>query len=456
MKQKIILTALPNGIAKKLGTNTVNASVALSLQVEDVNTTLQNVPDMLNWAEKVKTGKFIVYINGTAVQAKVVSKEVDVQLWKNLFAPTVIVRSFVQEDLSDRPILSYPVKHIISFVKDAITTMGNQFADDLPDSNYYTDSGSFKSISDYTVAPYPKRGREKITLDSLVTKIPTDRRINELLKKNKAIPFNPSASPTFDFAQLKNFHGLYNKKEVKNYVPVQKPDFEFHDILSVIAAYPQLLRKLGLVFDLEFALPAFMLKNSEPTIRIAFSEINFTTATTVSCPATAYAKTTNGFYIKAADNSLIDKGHLKLNTDAFTVFQVDTDGAGLKLCGMIDNLQLKKAKHIFYAVDNLIPNENLVPLFNNEAPSKEGLPVNRTTGIAIAKNGMAAGIQQKFVRMNTLRPALVAAGIAPAGLTGNNASFILPNEILFADDLTLGYRMDVQPEDMGGKWFSLH
>jgi len=456
MKQKIILTALPNGIAKKLGTNTVNASVALSLQVEDVNTTLQNVPDMLNWAEKVKTGKFIVYINGTAVQAKVVSKEVDVQLWKNLFAPTVIVRSFVQEDLSDRPILSYPVKHIISFVKDAITTMGNQFADDLPDSNYYTDSGSFKSISDYTVAPYPKRGREKITLDSLVTKIPTDRRINELLKKNKAIPFNPSASPTFDFAQLKNFHGLYNKKEVKNYVPVQKPDFEFHDILSVIAAYPQLLRKLGLVFDLEFALPAFMLKNIEPTIRIAFSEINFTTATTVSCPATAYTKTNNGFYIKAADNSLIDKGYLKLNTDAFTVFQVDTDGAGLKLCGMIDNLQLKKAKHIFYAVDNLIPNENLVPLFNNEAPSKEGLPVNRTTGIAIAKNGMAAGIQQKFVRMNTLRPALVAAGIAPAGLTGNNASFILPNEILFADDLTLGYRMDVQPEDMGGKWFSLH
>ena len=171
MKQKIILTALPNGIAKKLGTNTVNASVALSLQVEDVNTTLQNVPDMLNWAEKVKTGKFIVYVNGNAVQAKVVSKEVDVQLWKNLFAPTVKVRSFVQEDLSDRPILSYPVKHIISFVKDAITTMGNQFADDLPDSNYYTDSGSFKSISDYNVAPYPKRGREKITLDSIVSSI---------------------------------------------------------------------------------------------------------------------------------------------------------------------------------------------------------------------------------------------------------------------------------------------
>ncbi len=85
------------------------------------------------------------------------------------------------------------------------------------------------------------------------------------------------------------------------------------------------------------------------------------------------------------------------------------------------------------------------PFLNNELPSKEGLPSKRTTGIAIAKNGMAAKIQQKFVKMNTLKPAHVAAGMAPAGLTGNNATFILPNEILYADDLNLGYRMDMQP-----------
>ncbi len=454
MKQKIILTALPNGIVKKAGTNTVNASVAISLQVEDVNTTLQNVPDMLNWAERIKQGKFIVYLNGNPVQAKVVSKDVDVALWKNLFAPTVKVRSFVQEDLSDRPILSYPVKHIVSFVKDVVAQMGKDFANDLPDSNYYTDSQTFKAISDYTIAPYPKRGREKISFGQIVSKIPTDRRINELLKKDKAIPFNASASPTFDFAQLKNFHGLYSKTEVKNYVPVPKPDFEFHDILSIIASYPQLLRKLGLVFDLEFTFPQLMINNPDPTIRIAFTGINFTTATTVSCPPTVFTKTNNGFYMKPASGSLIDRGHLKLNTNDFTVFQVDTDGAGLKLCGMIDNLQLRKAKHIFYAVDSYIPAEQLIPAFNNDAPSREGLPVNRTTGIAVAKNGMASAVQQKFTRMNALKPALIAAGVAPAGLTGNNATFILPNEKLFADDLNLGYRMDVQPE--GGKWFSLH
>ena len=60
-----------------------------------------------------------------------------------------------------------------------------------------------------------------------------------MLRKNKAIPFSQSPNPIFDFAQLKNFHGLYDKTEVQNFNPIPKPDFEFHDILSIIASYPQ-------------------------------------------------------------------------------------------------------------------------------------------------------------------------------------------------------------------------
>lgn len=456
MNQKIIITALPNGIAIKNGVSLAKVSAALSLQVENADTTLQNVPDMLNWAERVKTGKFKVYLNGQPIEAKVVSNAVDIQLWKNLFAPTVKVKSFVQEDLSNLPIVSYPVKHIVGFIKDVVAKMGNDFANDLPDSNYYTDNSVFKSISDYTVGEFPKRRREKISRDSIVTKMQYSDRIKSMLRQTKAIPFSPAANPTMDFAQLKNFHGLYDREYVASFVPPPKPDFEFHDILSIIAAYPQLLRKLGLVFDLEFAFPVNMIVPADPTIRIAIAGINFSTATAITCPPTAFTKTNNGFYTKPAPGSLIDRGHLKINTDAFTVFQVDTDGAGLKLCQMVDSLQLNKANNFYHAADNYIPSEQLIPLFNNAAPKKEGLPANRTTGIAVAKNGMADILKQKFVKMNGLKPALMAAGIAPAGLSGNNASFILPNEILYSDDLNLGYRMDVQPEDKGGKWFSLH
>jgi|CXWL01.1.fsa_nt_gi hypothetical protein len=458
MKQKIVVTALPNGLVTKSGVNLWKVSAAFGLQVEDADTTLQNVKDMLGWADLVKNGKFIVQLNGNPVEAKVVSKPVDTALWKNLFSPTVKVKSFVQEDLAGIPIASYPVKHILSYIKEVAEQTGKIFSNDLPNSDHYTGNPALTAISDYSIAPFPKKGREKITLDSLVTDKQTGKRLKGILNKNKSIPFSETAQPTMDFAQLKNFHGLYDAKEVKTFVQVAKPDFEFHDILSVLSNYPQLQKKLGLVVDLEFAAPTNQLVNlnTQPTIRIIPGNINFTTATTFVCPATAFAKTASGFYAKPSADSFIEKGHLKINTSAFTVFQVDTDGAALKLCQQMDALLLKKAKHIFYAAEGNMPNEAAIPFYNNEAPRKEGLPSHRTAGIAVAKNGMAENLNKKFQRMNNLKSLLVSGAAAPAGVAGTNASWVLTNEILFADDINLGYRMDVQPEDKPGKWFSLH
>lgn len=455
MKQKIIITALPNGPAK--GNNSWKVSAAIALQVEDANTTLQQVPDMQQWAQLVKTAQFIVQVNGNPVAAKLVSKPADADLWKKLFTPAVKVKSFVQEDLSALPIASYPVKHVLSYIKGVVEQTGKNFAVDLPGSPYYTENPILTAVSDYSISEFPKRGREKITLDKLVTKKRTGERLKSILNKNKSIPFGETADPVMDFAQLKNFHGLYDVKEVKKFIQAAPPDFEFHDILSVLSNYPQLQRKLGLVVDLEFTLPAVTAPVKSPqTIRIIPSGIHFTTATQFICPATAFTKTATGFYAQAGGNSQIDKGHLKINTNAFTVFQVDTDGAALKLCQQVDALQLKKAKHIFYAAEARMPNEAAIPFFNNEAPRKEGLPSHRTAGIAVARNGMAENLSKKFLRMNQLKGLLTSGTAAPAGVTGTQASWVLTPEVLYADDINLGYRMDVQPEDKPGKWFSLH
>lgn len=446
---------MPNGI--KTGSSLWKASAAISLQVEDADTTLQNVQDMLNWANLVKNAKFIVQINGTTVDAKVVSKPVDTELWKNLFYPSVKVKSFVQEDLSGTPIASYPVKHVLGFIKDVAEQTGKNFSNDLPNSNYYTSHQSLTEISDYSVLRFPKKGREKITLSSLLINKQAGKRFKGILNQNKYIPFSTKPDPMMDFVQLKNFHGLYDSKEVKKFIQVEKPDFEFHNILSVLSGYPQLQRKLGLVVDLEFAFPsAITLMPAQPNIRIIPSGINFSTATTFVCPATAYAKTGNGFYAKPAAGSVIDKGHLKINSDAFTVFEVDTDGGALKICQQMDALQLKRAKHFFYAANAGMPNEEAIPFYNNELPRKEGLPSHRSAGIAVARNGMAENLAKKFQRMNNLKSLLVTGTATSAGATGSNANWVLANEILLADDINLGYRMDVQPEDKPGKWFSLH
>lgn len=107
-------------------------------------------------------------------------------------------------------------------------------------------------------------------------------------------------------------------------------------------------------------------------------------------------------------------------------------------------------------MDNLVQKEENIPFFNNEAPRKEGTPSHRTAGIAVAKNGRAELLHKKFNRMNNLKTLLMTPGATPEGTSGVKATWILPNEILYADDINLGYRMDIEPGDKPGKWFSLH
>lgn len=457
MKQKIIVTALPNGVTKTRMAS-LKLSASISLQVEEINTTLNNVKDMLNWTDLVKSAKFSVEYNGKLIPAEITGTAIDVSLWHNLFTPTVKVSAFKQEELHNMPIASYPVKHVLDFLKMVTEQTGKIFSNELPDSTNYTENPVMTAISDYGVGPFPQRGRERLSLDKLVIEKKPFGRLAPILNKNKFIPFSATASPTLDFAQLKNFHGLYNKKGVKNYVPIEKPDFEFHAILSVLASHPHLQRKLGLVIDLEFAAPPdtilpAAIKNS---IRVIPSGIAFSDPTTIVCPATEFIKTSSGFFAKPEAGSMIDKGHIRINTEAFTVFQLDTDGAALKLCQQVDALQLKKAKHIFYAAENYMPNAATIPLFANEAPRKEGLPSHRSAGIGIARNGMAEKLNKKFNRMNDLKTSMATGKPAPAGVVSGTASYLLPDELLSADDINLGYRFDIQPDDQGGKWFSLH
>ncbi|MEN9547979.1 MAG: hypothetical protein RIR12_570 [Bacteroidota bacterium] len=464
MKQKIIITALPNGVAMGIagrGAKILKASAAISLQVEETdksNTRLSDVKDMLAFAELIKNAKFNVEINGAVVNAKVTSTAIDTKLWKDLFSPNVQVKAFVQEPLHLMPIVSYPVKHIVDFIKGVVEQTGKKYTTALPETPFYTENPIFKSVADYVaIDQIPGKGRKEVTLDDMVASTNRAGRFKEELQKNKFIAFNQQIDPPKDFGQLKNFHGIYNKKN-KPFAPkINKPEFEFHDILSILANYPPLLRKLGLVVDIEFAVPEEARLGTEtPSIRIIPSAINFTAATTIVCPATAYTRTSNGFYAKPETGSPIDKGYVKINTDAFTVFQVDTDGGALKLCQQQDALQLAKAKDIFYAAQNNLTNTSAIPLLTNRFDKREGLPSQRTAGIAIARNGMAEKLNARFNRMNDLKTKMQTGNAAPLGISGNNANWVLPIELLTADDINIGFRMDVQVEDKTGTWYSLH
>jgi hypothetical protein len=461
MKQKVIFTALPNGINARSGN--LKLSVAISLQVIEtaVNTKLSSVPDMQSWADLINKAKFVVQLNGTAVDAIKTTSDADIELWKNLFTPSVNVNAFVQEDKTKVPILSYPVKHIVSYIKSTVEQTGKAFVNDMPDASYYTSNPLFTSISNYSVIPFQQTERQRPTLEQLAPSTFHKEKVKRLFIVNPVIPFSPAPNPEMDFAQLCNFHGLYDAKPKAKFIQFPKPDFEFHDIVSVLTQYPKLMRRLGLVVDFEIPNKASILSpGTVAALRVFPTGLNFSTLTTITCPGTAYELTANGFYSKAQAGSFHEKGHVKINSDAFTVFQVDTDGAALKLTSHIDALQLKKAKHIFYALKGMLPDATGIPVYNNEeTPRREGLPSHRTAGIGLAKNGMATYLNARFARMNVLQTAFATAAPPPAGVSSTNATYVVGSEILFSDDVNIGYRLDVKMTDKAGDadtWHSLH
>ncbi len=492
MKQHIFVTALPNGLVensekpgmidssapqktgvslsvKKPGiaqadsSRTCRAAVAFSLQVEEIETTLANVPDMLSWAERIRQASYKVLLDGQEIPCDVISPPIDTHLWANLFRSTVKVKAFEMEDLSSKPIASYPIRHVLEHIRKLTASIGSDYSNDLPDADSYTGREDFAALSDYSVNKLPVNPREPATMEKLINDKRAGQHVKDRLKKNSTIPFSPNPSPTSDFAQLKNFHGIYDFQKGKVFQQVAPPDFEFHDILSILSAYPQLLRRLGLVVDIQFEVPggsSTRMKRKDAwsnTLRVIPNGVNFEQPATFVCAATAYKLTSKEFYPAPADSAVQDLGHLKLNTDAFTIFQLDTDGSALKLCQQSDALMLKKARHIFYASESKLTHEAMIPLLNNETPRKEALPSLRTAGIGVARNGAATVLQQRLATMKQRRNQLwMPLPTLPSGLTGNKSNWVLSDAKLQAEDVNIGFRMDVQTEDHPGKWFSLH
>jgi hypothetical protein len=455
MAQTLVFTALP---ATDNKTNKPVISVFVSIQLQTgFDTTLATFPDIRDWIKKIGDAEFKIRLNDTKdLKGTLIKSKLDKSNYESLFASSIKVKNYQQEDLSKYPIKSYPVKHIIGFIEKAYKEVGNAKSDELPNEVFFTDQWKgLNDISDYAIKDVPtKQGRERYTEADLIVPKNIIKRVQGVLAQSKVIPFSNTPQPSMDFGQLKNFHT--SGKPLTGKPPVlANPDFEYHDILSVLSGYPLLQRKFGLVLDLELTDAAIAELGTGGKIRVVPQNLNFSQATSISCPSTAFVKTSDGFYTQPKPGgSIIDKGLLKINTPDFSIVQYDTDGAALKLCNQIDNLTQQKAKHISMLSqakkDISFANQQQ---YENDSQRSEGLPVLRSAGIGVVRNGLAADLFQKLVRSNTLNNALLKLASPVPAYTGTNASFLLPGEILYADDLVQGYRMDIHN---GKEWLSLH
>ena len=394
MKQSIIFTCLPHRIDQE---NNLRFSVQVSLRLETASVkTLASFPDMENLPQKIMNSSFKIRLkNGDEHEVELNSSNLDEDLWQKLMHKDIRVDGFEQEDLTPTRIHSYPLKHIQSFVLDTYKKLGTQSPDRLLEPSQLRDPKGLGQISRFKKRDTPKQEVPTSTAagrrvfkesDFLDVDETAENRLDEVRKKNGFVPFAKQSNPKFDFAQFRDFHKTHKPTRTTPLPNIKKPEFEFHDILAVISNYPQIQRKLGVVLDFKMDLP-----NNFPNqnaFRLIVENLDFTMSTDVSVPLTAYHLTQKGFYAQPKEDARVNMGFVKINTDRFTVFQIDTDGVALKMNQMVDNkvqeevklkvveLELSKSKKF---------NNGIVPV---DPPEKEGLPSLRSTGIGIAGNGM--------------------------------------------------------------------
>ncbi len=492
---ELIFTTLPNHRLTKDGEQYLLLSVHVAVRLKpNRETTLQAYPDMLGWPEKILATEYQFRLaNGSVLNAELQTNKIDPELFGAIFNPTITVKGFEQENLSNKLINSVPLVHI----KDFVLNNYKQIAIESPtrgvSPDKFIDPARFGPINRVKLdqqqieragSAQIRRPLRLMQLSKLDTT--ADEQVKTNLRRDKFVKFNVRINPQNDFAQLRQFHGIDAKMSPLKPFTIPKPRFEFHDILAVSASYPQIMRRYGFILD--FLIPYSTTIPYTGSIALVPGNIVFGRENTkVSTPSTAYQITQRGFYIADRPGSIFSQGFVKINSDTFSVVQVDADGAAIKATTMAES----KTKEIadFYRVKSeVMVSRNLEqrPAAEPEPPGDEGLPSVRSSGIGIVRNGMAEHVSKRFESSRLLQPKLLDVSKAnmqrPAGavnvsqgqmakpklhtasplralnlnVTPVPIQLIVPLEVLYSDDLVQGYRMDVAYQSEPNRWYSLH
>lgn len=136
-EQKIIWTALPNGLGKTdTNKECLKLSVFVSPRLNPDNPQklcLDEFPDFLDWTKKVKSVKFdVIFDNGTTFSTAPDTSQLDPKLWSALFKKDTFVRPYEFKDLKDRNIRTYPVQGVLSYLKKNYVSIAEKSPDNLP------------------------------------------------------------------------------------------------------------------------------------------------------------------------------------------------------------------------------------------------------------------------------------------------------------------------------------
>ena len=427
--QTLTWTVLPNGFGTPSPGPRLKFSVFIGPQLKSSETSprvLQDWPDFSDWPTRVAAVTFKLDFEGDEVDATVTGAAPSSTLWKLLFSDTTPVKPFQFDDLSGRWFRSYPAADTYRFLKDEYTRIAINHAKEFP------------SILELIGSDNSPDHLAKIFLEESDVKPLLKERLEDELLAKKAIGPADFSDPAIWFFQLREFL----KPRTQNIDPnenLPEPEFDFHEMLSSMGDYPEIMRRMGIVLDLEANLPDSFAASPSAVVETSCHiipswiptkpdpgpgesvDVSPRTACVVHPDASKFAARP-----RAADPDL-ENGMLMLSdASKYQVIPVDIDGGAMKAMDLVNNV--KRAAFAPTA----------------DTPENFSLPALRAGGFSVVRKGLAADAVKGFEK----------AALNNSRLIANDAS----NIVLFAEDLVRGFAVDVHVRPEGsdsGRWHSL-
>jgi hypothetical protein len=416
IEQHVVWVALPDG---RQDDDIARLSVYLSPRARSIASgssprLLREYLDFVRWQPEELS--FEVHGLGDPIPARIAS-EPDPEYWPAFFRPETPVVAHAMRRRSHLDLHSYSLADLTSWLRAAYTALAT--TDDVPEPG--------QSALGLAAAAFSTDPEIRSDVDEL------DDWIRGRLSEEGAFR---SDAPGFD--DRKNLHLLRRFHEPQwevdgvqdsegRYERLARPERplstapEFHQILGMLNNHPELLRKLGLVYDLQFPFPratgtAVAPIEVHPIYRSLAPVHDIT-------PATRTVLATFRAAPASAKGPL--SGHLPIGTRGdYEVVTIDADGSGMKAMSFASELDYRARAARERARLDVKP-----------AP-----PALRSAGIQLAQRDRAHRLRSRFEATESLDDGLLADHRFPQPLT--------------AEDITRGLRPDVFEEETGA-WRSL-
>jgi hypothetical protein len=455
-QQTILFTVMPRGVILNSASKPVSVFVSPRL---DGAVQLGAFPDWLNWTRHLRDDGLDLELHcGANTQAfSINGAGLRPDLWEQLFNSETYVRSHQTfDDYSDRGMISFSVRESLSALKSVYQKASVDLA--LPDSpgrSRQDDRPSNRELLSDLVDGLQVHwnGNEARGLRNAVRdRYSSASRIGEASGPLDAegLLAQPGSSLSAVATPFAVFHHMPTPEYGKN--GIEMPDrtklIDFHQALTSLNSYPELLRALGLVLDLDlpndfFAATPFD-KPGTVSVRRVIPGWDWAIQPQTHPLPTAYMKIVfgQGDLFFAAPRSVVEPqqpgavlGLLNLDPAHFGLAQVDVDGAMHKATMLAETLHPSGDHN---RVTDAAPQPAQHPeVFDPEAT----LPSLRSGGFSLFADNRALQLLQSIHDAKAFNDAL--------------SSQQSPKRPLYAEDLVRGYRLDVW-DSRTEAWHSLH